>query len=60
MSAPGTVSRFVDIKLLKKLLKNGKAYEEYLDFEEKFDGDIHQLGIGSFNGAGLLATAQKL
>jgi ubiquinone/menaquinone biosynthesis C-methylase UbiE len=60
MSAPGTVSRFVDTKLLKNLLKKRKAYKEFLHFEEKFDEGIYQLGIGSLSGSGLLATAQKL
>lgn len=59
ISAPGTLSRFVDTGLLKWLINNREAYESYLDFEEKYDSDINVLGIGTVGAGGLFVTAQK-
>jgi SAM-dependent methyltransferase len=59
MSAPGTLARFVKPELLLKLVEDEPAYQEYLDFEEKFDADETVRGIGASRAGGLLFTAQK-
>ena len=59
ISAPGTLSCFVDPELLKRLINDKKAYESYLDFEERYDSDINVMGIGAVGAGGLLVTAQK-
>ncbi len=59
ISAPGTLASGIENKLLKKLLENRKNYEEFLDFEEKFDSNKNMLGVGSRVAGGLLITALK-
>jgi ubiquinone/menaquinone biosynthesis C-methylase UbiE len=59
ISAPGTLARFVDPQLLKRLINDEEAYESYLDFEEKYDSDIYVLGIGSVGAGGLMIIAVK-
>ncbi|MCL0070155.1 class I SAM-dependent methyltransferase [Dehalococcoidia bacterium] len=60
ISAPGTLTRFVDPELLKRLINDKEAYESYLDFEERYDSDMNVLGIGAIGAGGLLVTAQKV
>jgi len=59
ISAPGTLSRFVEPELLKGFINNKEAHESYLDFEEKYDSDINVLAIGAIRAGGLLITAAK-
>jgi 2-polyprenyl-3-methyl-5-hydroxy-6-metoxy-1,4-benzoquinol methylase len=59
VSAPGTLCRFVRPELLTKLCEDRDAYQEYLDFEERFDADESVLGIGAVRAGGLLVTAWK-
>ena len=59
ISAPGSLVRFVDSDLLKQLLNNPGAYQHYLDFEEQYDSDINNLGLGAKAGGGLLVSAIK-
>ncbi len=59
VSAPGTLARFVKPELLTKLFEDIEAYQQYLDFEERFDADETVLGIGATRAGGLLVTAQK-
>ncbi len=59
ISAPGTLSRFVEPELLKQLINDKEAYESYLDFEERYDSDISILGIGALGAGGLLVTVRK-
>ncbi len=59
MSAPGSLARFVNPALLPRP-KDKKAYQQYLDFEEKIDADPSVLGVGGANAGGLLVTASKL
>jgi len=59
ISAPGTLSRFVEPELLKRLINDKEAYESYLDFEERYDLDISILGVGVVGAGGLLMTVRK-
>ena len=59
ISAPGSLARFVEPELLKKLFKNQKTYKEYLDFEEKYDADPSVLGVGAVGAGGLLVVARQ-
>lgn len=59
LSAPGTLARSVDIKLLKQLLVDRKSYEDYLNFEEEFDKNTCVLWIGAIGAGGLFVTATK-
>jgi len=57
ISSPGALARFIEPELLKKLFKNEEAYQSYLDFEQRYDADLHVLGLGQ---GGLLVSAEKL
>ena len=57
--APGTLARFTDPELLKKLFENREAYINFLDFEESFDSEPDLLGVGAVGAGGLLVTATK-
>jgi len=57
--APGTLARFINADLLKKLFKDRVAYMEFLDFEEKFDSINSILGVGAIGAGGILVTAVK-
>lgn len=60
ISAPGTLARFVETRLLSEIMNDPGVYESYLDFEEIFDSDTYVLGIGAVGACGLLITAVKL
>jgi len=49
----------VEPKLLKELFKNKKAYQKYLDFEEKYDANPSVLGVGAIGAGGLLVVARS-
>ncbi|MHA1719766.1 MAG: class I SAM-dependent methyltransferase [Promethearchaeota archaeon] len=59
ISAPGTFARFMDVNLLKKLLENRENYQDFLNFEEKFDKQQEILNIGAIFAGGLLLSAIK-
>ena len=58
ITAPGSLARFVNPHLLKKLFRKPKFYRAYLDFEEKYDADPSVLGIGARIAGGLLVVAK--
>jgi len=60
ISAPCALAQFADAKLLKQLFKNKEAYEDFLDFEERYDSDIYVLGLTTEGTGGLLITATKV
>jgi ubiquinone/menaquinone biosynthesis C-methylase UbiE len=60
VSAPGALARFADPDLLRELFKDKKAYEDYVDFEERYDADTHVLGTSSGAGGSLLITAIRI
>lgn len=57
--APAALARFVDSEQLKKLYKDKEAYEDYLNFEEKYDSEVNVFGMASGAGGSLLITAKK-
>ncbi len=59
MSAPGSLVRSVDEELVRGLLNDRDAYEEFLDFEDVYDAIPYVLGCGSNVGGGLMASAKK-
>ena len=60
ISAPGLLAQSADLELLKDLFKDKKAYEDYLDFEERYDSDVYGMGVAAQIGGGLLVTARKI
>ena len=60
ISAPGLLAQSADLELLKELFKDKKAYEDYLDFEERYDSDVYGMGVAAQIGGGLLVTARKI
>ena len=60
MSAPGLLAQSADPELLKELFKDKRAYEDYLNFEERYDSDVYAMGVAAPRAGGLLVTARKI
>jgi len=58
-SAPGALACLVEPETLREILDEPDLYEEYLEFEERYDASPFVRGIACPGGSGLLVTAQK-
>lgn len=57
--ATGTLARLLSPSTRRKILRNHRLYQEFLDFSLVYDAQFDVLGIGSKVASGLLFLAEK-